>query len=476
MKCIGFFLFLFLFHLSLLQGEDWPQFRGINASGVSTATTPLPTEFSFENKLLWKAELGDGIGSAVIANGRVFNTAFTGDETLAVFGHDAKTGKELWKTEVPVSELPRITPPNSHASSTPASDGERVYVYFSTIGILAFDAKTGTEIWRHKLAQPAFLMDWGAGWSPVLHDGKVFFAKDDDLTSYVLALDSKSGKELWKTDRPDMLAGYATPVICTAGGRTDLVVAGSGKLKGYDPNTGKEIWTCNTLLRTVMTSPVVKDDHIYIAVQSYGDKARTLKFALLQWLDTNQDGMLAREEMPKEFYARFDASDKNKDKLIDEVEIETAFQHSDNMVGGGNTIQAVRGGGTGDVTKTHLVWNIDNKSPSNLASPLVFSDRVHVVKSGGISSCFDAKTGAEIWGKTRIRNFGDYYASPVAADGKIYIAGRNGFVVVIDDSPELKILAKNDVGEEILATPSIADGRIFIRTRESVFCFSNEAK
>ena len=99
-----------------------------------------------------------------------------------------------------------------------------------------------------------------------------------------------------------------------------------------------------------------------------------------------------------------------------------------------------------------------------------------MVKSGGISSCFDAKTGDEVWGRTRLRNFGDYYASPIAADGKIYIAGRNGFVVVIDKGPELKVLAKNDVGEEIFASPSIADGRIYIRTRESVFCFSNEAK
>jgi len=470
------FLSLFLFSISLSKADDWPQFRGVNGSGIAEGTDPLPTEFSFEDKLLWKAELGDGIGSAVIANGLVFNTAIVEEKTFTVFCHDGKSGKGVWKKEFPTGELPRITPPNSHASSTPATDGERVYVYFSTLGIIALDAKTGEEVWRHKLALPAFLMDWGSGWSPVIYEGKVIFAKDDDLNSYVTALDAKTGKEIWKTPRPDMLAGYALPVMCTANGRTDLVVAGSGKLKGYDPDTGKEIWTCNTLLRTVMTSPVVQDDHIFIAVQSYGDKSRTLKFALMQWLDTNQDGKLARDETPKEFHPRFDESDKNKDGLIDEVEIETAFQHSDNMVGGGNTIQAVRGGGTGDVTKTHLVWNIDNKSPSNLASPLVFNGRVHVVKSGGISSCFDADSGEEVWGRTRIRNFGDYYASPVAADGKIYIAGRNGFVVVIDDTPELNILAKNDVGEEILATPSIADGRIYIRTRENIFCFSNEAK
>ncbi|MFN9977859.1 MAG: serine/threonine protein kinase, partial [Phycisphaerae bacterium] len=123
---------------------------------------------------------------------------------------------------------------------------------------------------------------------------------------------------------PDMLAGYSIPVLCEAGGRTDLVVAGSGQLKGYDPATGKELWTCNTLVRTLMTSPVVRDGIIYIAVQSYGDEKRTLKFALLEWLDTNQDGILARDEIPTEFHTRFDQSDRDGNGKIDETEIETA--------------------------------------------------------------------------------------------------------------------------------------------------------
>ena len=459
-----------------VRADDWPQFRGFNGSGVATGTEPLPTEFSFENKVLWKAKLGDGIGSSVIVAGRVFNTALTSDSTFTVYCHEAATGKELWKREIPVSNLPRITPPNSHASSTATADAERVYVYISTIGLIALDAGNGNEIWRHPLPKPAYLMDWGSGASPVLIGDRLVFAQDDDLNSFVICLDAKTGTENWRTARPEMLAGYALPVVCEVKGRKDLVIAGSGKLKGYDLDTGKEIWNCNSLLRTIMTSPVVRDDLIYIAVQSYGDSTRTLKYALLEWLDTNQDGKLARDEMPKEFLERFDASDKNHDKLIDETEIDTAFQHPDNQAAGGNTIQAVRGGGEGDVTKTHVVWNIDNKSPSNLTSPLVFNNRLHVVKSGGIASCFDATDGSTVWDRTRIKNFGDYYASPIAADGKIFLAGRNGFVVVLADGPELKILAKNDLGEEIFATPSVADGRLFIRTRESVFCISNEAK
>ena len=258
--------------------------------------------------------------------------------------------------------------------------------------------------------------------------------------------------------------------------QTDLVVAGSGKLIGYDPETGRERWTCNSLLRTVMTSPVVVGDTIFMAVQSYGDRQRTLKYALMQWLDTNQDGRLARAETPKEFHAKFDRSDKNKDKALDAKEIETAFQSPNNLVGGGNTIQAVRGGGRGDVTKTHVRWDIDNKAPSNLSSPLVFNDRVYVVKSGGLSSCFNATNGKTHWDRTRLRAYGDYYASPIAADGKVFIASRNGFVIVLDGGTELKILAKNDMDEEILATPSIADGRLYFRTRTGIICVSNEVK
>jgi outer membrane protein assembly factor BamB len=457
-----------------LQAEDWPQFRGSNGSGVSSSKN-LPQEFSAEKNIGWKVKVGDGIGSPIVKNGHVIVTAMAGPTSAAVICFDAASGKQFWRSEFETGTLPRITPPNSHASSTPVTDGERVYVYFSTIGLLAFDFTTGKEVWRHTLPRPAYLMDWGAASSPIVHDGRVIFCQDDDLTPFVVAVDAKTGKEQWKTPRKDMLAGYALPVICEANGRTDLVIAGSGKLKGYDPATGKERWTCNTLLRTIMTSPVVHDGVIYIAVQSYGDATRTLKHALLEWMDTNQDGILAREEMPKEFYERFDVSDKNHDKVIGPDEIDTAFQSPDNMAAGGNIIQAVKGGGSGDVTKTHVLWNREQKTPSNLSSPLYYNHRLYVVKSGGLSSCYDTRDGKTLWERSCLGNFGDYYASPIAADGRIYIAAKNGFVVVIEDGPELKVLGKNDLGEEIIATPAIADGRLFVRTRESLVCVSTSA-
>lgn len=448
--------------------EDWPQFRGLNASGVSSSTS-LPTEFSAKTAR-WKATLGDGVSCPVVCAGRVFNTAMTGPETFSVFAHDAATGKPLWKTDFATGRLPRITPPNSHASSTPAVDGDRICVYFSTLGLLALDVATGKELWRHPLPRAAYLMDWGTASSPIITRNTVYFLQDDDLSPYLIAVDLTTGKQRWKTPRPDMLAGYAVPVLCEAGGRTDLVISGTGKLIGYDLATGKELWTCKTLLRTMMTSPVVKDGIIYLSSQSYGDANRTLKFALLEWLDTNQDGKLERVEIPKEFAERFDTSDKNKDGILSGEEIDTAFQHPSNMVGGGNTIQAVKGGGTGDVTKTHVLWNLNNRSPSNLSSPLVYNGRLLVVKSGGLSSSFETAAGKTLWQLERIRNFGDYFASPVAGDGKIYVAGRNGFVVVLADSAELKILARNDMGGELIATPAIAQGCLYFRTRDAIVC------
>lgn len=456
------------------RAEDWPQFRGINASGVSTSSKKLPTEFSLEKNLRWSMRLGDGVGCPIVAGGRVFVTAMTAEKTFSVFAFDAASGKKLWQRDFETGKLPRITPPNSHASSTPASDGQRVFVYFSTLGLLALDAQSGEQTWQRSLPTPSYLMDWGAASSPIVHGGTVYFNQDDDLSPTLFAVDAKSGAIKWTAERSDMLAGYAVPVICEANGQTDVVISGSGFLKGYNPTTGAERWSSNSTLRTMMSSPVVRDGIIYLSCQSYGDEKRTLKFALLEWLDTNQDGKLAKLEIPKEFWSRFDASDKNADGVIADEELDTVFQSAKNQAGGGNTIQAVRGGGQGDVTKTHVLWNVHNKSPSNIVSPVVVGEQLFVVKKGGLSSSFDAATGKGHWELSRIRNIGDYYASPIAGDDKIFVTGENGFIVVLEQGPKLKILATNDVGESCVATPAIADGRLFVRGRESLFCFGEE--
>jgi outer membrane protein assembly factor BamB len=437
---------------------------------VSTSTKPLPVEFSSTDKVRWSVKLGDGVGSPIVSGGKLFVTAMVGEQRFGVFAFDAASGDRLWQREFDTGKLPRITPPNSHASSTPATDGKRVYVHFSTLGLLALDVADGLTVWQHALPPAAFLMDWGAAASPIVYKDLVVFNQDDDLAPVLFGVDANTGKLRWRTERPEMLGGYAVPVVCEANGQTDIVVGGTGKLIGYDPETGRVRWNCNTLPRTLMTSPVVRDGVIYVSVQSYGDETRTLKFALLEWLDTNQDGELARAEIPKEFWPRFDRSDKNGDGVLKGLEVDTAFQAADNLVGGGTTIQAIRGGGRGDVTKTHVLWNIKNRSPSNLSSPIVVGEQLFVVKKGGLSSSFDAATGKTHWELGRIRNIGDYFSSPVAGDGKIYVTGENGFIVVLSQGSKLNVLAKNDMGESCLATPAIADGRLYIRGRQTLFC------
>lgn len=455
------------------RAEDWPQFRGPNASGVAPQSRNPPTDFSANKNVRWSVELGKGVASPVVAANKVFATTMTSDGQFAVLSFDAETGEQLWKQTFETGELPEITPPNEHASSTPATDGKIVVVHFSTIGLIALDAESGAVQWKHALPTPFYLMGWGAANSPILYEDMVIFNLDDDLDAYLIALDKSTGQVRWRTPRPSMLGGYAVPVLCTAEGRTDIVVAGTRKLKGYDPKDGRELWTCNSLLRTIMSTPVVQDDRIYLSVQSFGDTSRVLKFALLQWRDTNQDGKLDKSELNPAFHAKFDQGDADGDGFLVDDEIDRAFQSPDNMVGGGNIIQAIRGGGIGDVTDSRMIWNLDNTAPSNISSPLAYDGRLFLVKKGGISAAFSLEDGATIWSKKRIQNLGNYYASPIAAGKYIYVPGENGVIVVMESGPTPKVLGKCDVGDSLIATPAIANDRLYVRTLHKLFCFAN---
>lgn len=461
------------------MADDWTQFRGPNASGVSTDPEPLPTEFSTSQNLVFSHELGKGIACPIVTNGKVITTAYTPETGFVVYCHDAADGTELWKKTFavdPAALPPKIVPPNEHASSTPCTDGERVYIYFSAIGLMALDLEDGEQLWSYSLPMPYYLMDWGPASSPIVYEDKVIYCQDDDLDQYLIALDKKSGTLLWRTPRPEMLGGYAVPVLCTANGRTDVVTAGSGKLQGYNPETGEEIWSCNSLLRTTMSTPVVKGDKIYATSQSYGDAGRILKEALMEWKDTNRDKKLTKDEFEEPFWEKFDKADTNGDGFLIQDEIDTAFQAPTNLVGGGNIMQCIQGGGTGDVTATNLLWNLDHPAPSNISSPLVVDGRMFVVKRSGISAAFDEVTGETIWMKKRINNLGDYFASPIAGDGKIYVTGENGFIVVLKQAPELEILAKNDMEDTCVATPAISNGRIYVRTLKKLHCFAEGGK
>jgi outer membrane protein assembly factor BamB len=471
------------------RADDWPQFRGPNCTGISTSTKPLPEKFSATENVRWSTKIGDGVGSPVVAAGRVFTSAMTGDRTVSLFAFDAATGKKLWQRDWPTGPLAEIHKTNSQASSTPAADADRVYFYFTTLGLLAVDAKTGADAWQYSLPTPFFVFKWGPGMSPVLYRDLVLMCQDDDLYPSIHAIDKSTGQMRWSDERPDMAVNYSHPVVCTANGRDDIVVAGTGLLIGYDPATGRRRWQARTLLRNIKTTPVCVDGVLYISVQSGG--------IANQWLASvdrattgNSDSKLDKAEVqafvghepvPEAFFTKtFGRGDLNKDGVLEGRELDVAFMHPDNFAGvdftqlGENAaeqmIVAVRGGGEGDVTASHVLWKHKTKYTDHIVSPLVEGGRMFLLKEGGISTVFETRLGTPLRNAKRVGAGGSYFASPVLADGKIYLAGENGTVVVLENSPDYKELARNDLGESILATAAIADGRLFIRTRTQLFC------
>lgn len=489
-----------------LAAEDWPQFRGPNCSGVSLSKHALPERFSTTQNVAWTAELGDGIGSPTIAGGRVFSTAMVGKKPevrkFVVYCIAAVTGKTLWQREFDPGPEPLapITDPNSYASATPAADGERVYVYFTRLGLTALDVRDGHTVWTLKLPEPFFIFDWGPGMSPVLSDDLVLFCQDDDINPALYAVDKKTGRLVWKDDRGDMAVSYSHPVICQTDRGPEIVVAGTGKIIGYDPRSGKRKWAAELFCRNIKTTPVCHDGVIYVSVESFG-----ISYQWRAVADANKDGKITREEIrqarknkqapiPPEFWKKFDRGDTNHDGVLEGDEIDRAFLDPSNQGGllarevaarsknekdwtkfdaelqKATSFQAVRGGGAGDVSRTHLLWKRESKAPDHVVSPLVVNGRMLFIKAGGLSSCYDTRNGEPIWEKKRIGNDGGYLASPVYGAGKIYVAGQNGVVVVLKDGPELKVLSKNDMGESIIGTPAIADGRLYIRTRTKLYC------
>jgi outer membrane protein assembly factor BamB len=484
MRHLAFTGFL-VFNIAFLSADDWPQFRGPNSSGVSTTNAVLPSQFSDTERVKWSVKLGDGIGSPVVASGRVFTSAMIDGTTVGLFAFDAASGKQLWMRAWPIGDVDEIHATNSHAGTTPAADADRVYFYFSTLGMVGLDAKTGADIWHKELPVPYFVFKWGAGMSPVLYKDLVIFCQDDDLHPAIYAFDKRTGEIRWKDDRNDMAVNYSHPVVCETPSGDEIVVAGTGMLIGYEPATGKRIWQARTLLRNIKTTPVSHNGIVYVSLQSKGIASQWL--ASIDRAETgNGDNKVSREEtqkffgkrpVPEAFYKKtFDRGDLNKDGVLEGRELDIAFLPPGNAAGAAfdaketedEFVIAVKGGGRGDVTDTHVLWKHATKHTDHIVSPLVVHNRMFLVKAGGIATCFETAEGKPLFGPARIENAGEYFASPIYGDGKIFVAGENGKIVVLKDAPTLEVLSVNDMGDSILGTPAIADGALFVRTRKAL--------
>ncbi|MBP1595521.1 MAG: pyrrolo-quinoline quinone [Acidobacteria bacterium] len=464
---------LLLSVLAFLMQNDWPQFRGPNASGISEDAN-LPVSFGPEENVSWKTPVPMGNSSPVVAGDRIYITGFEKERLLTV-AFDRKAGRVLWQREAPRPRKQIIErPSNGPASASPVSDGQNVYVFFQDFGLLAY-GPDGKELWRMPLGP--FNNPFGHGASPILAGNTLLMNIDQDTGSYLLALEKESGRVLWRTERPLAQRGYATPVLYRdPDGMLQVLVAGSYRLSGYDVQSGKEIWWIRHLPWQIKPTPVVFDNKVYFVTYSGesdpGAQENVPSFAeALARLDRNKDGKLSKDEI---------TDPGAKDRFDEYLDLDdTGFleerdwkQYQERRLGK-NGLRAYRLGGKGDLSESNLLWENPRSLP-NVPSPLVYRGVLYTLKEGGILTSFDMRTG-EIAKQARLQSaLGDYYASPVAADGKLYVVSEEGKATVIQAGAQWEVLKANDLRDGCKGTPAIADGKLYIRTYETLYCFAKQ--
>lgn len=425
------------------DAAEWARFRGPNGSGISADQTPTPVVWNPTENLKWKCKLpGPGSSCPIVVGDQVFVTSWSGygldasdagDQSQLLRNLsciDRATGEIVWTKDVkpylPEDEYRGMFAEHGYASHTPVSDGERVFAFFGKTGAVAFDM-TGKQLWLQSVGTESGAKGWGSSSSPILYDNLMIVTASAESEA-IVGLDKATGKEVWRQEAAGLNSVWGTPVLVKVDDqRTDLVIAVPNEIWGLNPSTGKLRWYCDAVPASSLCSSAVAHDGIVYAIES--------------------------------------------------------------GPGGGGGI-AVRAGGNGDVSSSHIVWK--GSQAGRIGTPLYFEGRLYVV-SRGVASCFEAATGEQLYrgrlqagaappseaagqggrGGRRGRGGGQDYASPVLADGKIYFASRGGDIHVLEAGKEFKQLATNRVTserEDFSATPAISGGELYIRSNKHLYC------
>lgn len=453
---------------SVLAESNWPQFRGEGGLGIGTGDPPV--EFSLDKNIKWQADVPHGHSSPCIWGDRIALTGLA-EGRLVTFCLSKKNGREIWRAAAPAEKIEGAHRIGSPASPTCCTDGERLIAYFGSYGVLAYDWG-GRELWRKPL--PAPVVEFGTSASPVIAEGKVIIVADQDIGSHMLALDVKTGAELWRVDRSEFRRGFSTPFIWRHDGIAELVVCGSLQARSYDLHDGRLRWFARGMARVANASPVAADGVLLVSSWNVGGDTDDRVVmepheSFLSANDADKDGLLTLEEFPsgkiKDRYSQIDA---DKDGRVTKAEYEVIRSM---FAGAVNQLFAIKPGGSGDITDTHVVWQQSKHLPY-VSSPVVARGRVFTMKSGGLASAYDAKSGSPIYQAERAGASGDYYASAVTAAGRVYVISQRGTVVVLDAASDvIRVLALNDLRAPVFASPAIVDGVIYIRTDKSLFAF-----
>lgn len=439
--------------------------------GVAETSPSQGQDFQLDQPL-WRMPMDGGHSTPTLSNGRLFLTTYrASDQRLATLALDARDGKIVWEQVVPKTQLEayhRAT--GSPAAATTACDGERVYSFFGSYGLICHDVN-GRQLWERRLGP--FQDEFGASSSPVLVNDKLILNEDHDLDSFLVALNCRTGEILWKTPRPEAVRSYSTPAVWTREGRTELLVAGALELAAYAPATGEKLWWVRGLARIVIPVPVPWKNMIFMASWTPGgDSSKRLTLdpwssAAFKW-DRNHDGKLARGEIESpEILDRFFRMDLDQSGSLDQGEWErhaAVFQKAQNAILG-----IAPGNGTGDLTGQAIQWKHLRGAPY-VSTPVATHGILWVVKDGGLVTKLDAASG-ELLQEERLPGMGNYYASPVAAGDRVLFAGELGTINVLAATRTWQIVATHDLHEKIYATPVVHQDRLYLRTEGALYCF-----
>lgn len=428
---------------SYARADHWPSFRGPNGRGIGEGSPPIEWDVESGEQVKWKTSIpGQGHSSPILWGDRVFvTTAISADKSSPEFktgwlngtGDSAvdngpwtwkvmclnkKDGRLVWQrdayTGIPKSKRHIKA---TYANSTPATDGAHVVAFFGSEGLYCYDVE-GDLLWKKDLGPlksgpyNAEDLEWGSANSPIIHDGQVILQCDAMNTAFWASFDVKTGRELRRVKRVDITT-WSTPSIAESGGRTQVVCNGYKEMAGYDLKTGERLWTLHGGGDCPVPTPQVVGDMIYL---------------------TNGHGR--------------------------------------------SPIYAIRANARGELTPTDevalpegLAW-CQPKNGSYMPTPLVLGKNLYVASDNGILAAFDAESGKQLY-RERIKGAGQFSASIVAADDRLYFVNEVGDVFVFQAGDSFKLLASNAMNEICLATPAIVDGRIFIRGRDHLYCIGN---
>jgi outer membrane protein assembly factor BamB len=456
------------------QPLAWPQFRGPRGSGVAAGQKP-PVEFGPDKNVKWKVPVPSGFSSPIVAGDSLVITAFDGGK-LYTIAYDRASGKEAWRAEAPAKKIEAYhKTEGSPAASTPATDGQRIVSYFGSCGLFCYDL-TGKELWKYELPTAATVADFGTGVSPVIADRTVVLVRDETKDPKILALDASTGTLKWEKKRQSTSA-FATPTVWNTPAGKQVVAAGYGRMIGYDLATGDEKWFVAGMPSACCASPITSDGTLFFAAWSPGDiedkDFQMPKFDdILKMAGEEKLGYLTKAGAQKTFLKDFfDNNDANKDGKITREEWDAQQKF---MSATKNSAFALKPGGEGDVSKTHVIWK-KKKGLPYVPSAIAYGGQYVMVKDGGLVTAYDAKTGKEVYVQERKAVPGRYYSSPVAADGHIYFASLDdgAFTVLEAGADKPKVVAKNPkLGERVAATPAIADDTLYVRTAGHLYAFA----